>query len=239
MIVEASISFLDNLSGCHAIIPEASPDFIRLIISSIEIKNDSEKSDFLATSQNTKKEDVGKKNQIQVPDNKILDFENQKNADIQKKYRYADDPVFNIKEFSGLVNEDNVYARDELFSRKDYELAAKQMTREDYNFEESAVEQFENQIDYSLGIDFPEEKRKNIRSAQREMFVKKKVISKLFSEGKITDETFRRLSGSILTESLDKASNCLTDEEYKALFQHEKSAKDKVYKSLINLPRAF
>lgn len=167
---------------------------------------------------------------------KVEEGDNLSTDDITLNYRYEDDPVFDREAFSGLVKEENADVRNDLFSRKDYDLAVQQMKSGEFDPVSDLVAQFENQIDYSLGIDFPEEARKDIRSIQQEMLIKKGMIAKLRADEEISDEVFHKLSASLFKESLEKASGYLSDVEYEALYQHKKSQIGEIYQELINLP---
>ena len=154
----------------------------------------------------------------------------------EKRYRHEDDPMFDCEIFSGFVNEDNIDYRDELFSRKDCELIQDQMEENpSENSINNVVFQFENVIDYALGIDFPEEKRIQIRNTQREMLLKRSIVDDLMEQGAIAEELYFTQLEKFFEESIENIAKITTDEEFEALYQIKKENIYGSFKKLTNL----
>lgn len=124
---------------------------------------------------------------------------------------------------SGFVNEYNQEYRAEFYSCKDYETLSEQLANPNGNAVKDTVAQFENVINYALGIDFPENKREEIRAVQRELLYKKSTLDDLSDAGRITEQDYMAQSSWQNEESLRKVAKILTAEEFEALYGLEKS----------------
>lgn len=172
----------------------------------------------------------------EITDYFYVEHEEDRHEDWKTNYRYKDDPAFDIDQFVGPVNENNITIRNELFSRKNHEVVEQQLTNGDYDPINSTVVQFENMIDYNLGIDFPEEKRAKIRNSQREMLSKRSTLDDLLNQGKITLETHEQKSKEIFGEALQNIAKITTDEEFEILYQIKKEEIPQAYTELITPP---
>ncbi len=151
-------------------------------------------------------------------------------------YRYKDDDMFDLESLVGHINEYNTGYRDEFFSRKDYELLRDQLETSSGYPATNIVSQFENVIDYSLGIDFSEEKRVKIRNAQHEMLLKRGLIDGIFEQGEMSEELYYAKLKKLSEESLENVARMITDEEFEALYQMKKGDIHGSFSRIINLP---
>ncbi|MFH1232457.1 MAG: hypothetical protein V1651_01160 [Patescibacteria group bacterium] len=124
---------------------------------------------------------------------------------------------------SGFVNEYNKEYRDEFYACKDFEILSEQLANPNVNAVKDTVVQFENVIDYTLGMDFPENKREEIRAVQRELLYKKSTLDDLSDAGRITEQDYMAQSSWQNEESLRKVAKILTDEDFEALYGIKKS----------------
>lgn len=124
---------------------------------------------------------------------------------------------------SGFVNEYNKEYRDEFYTCKDFEILSEQLANPNGNAVKDTVAQFENVIDYALGIDFPESKREEIRVVQKELLYKKSTLDDLSDAGRITEQDYMAQSSWQNEESLRKVAKIFTDEEFEALYGLKKS----------------
>ncbi|MFH1745344.1 MAG: hypothetical protein ABH881_04250 [bacterium] len=129
---------------------------------------------------------------------------------------------------SGSVNEDNYIYRSDYYSKLDYEIAKEHMYLGDNDPVENIVEQFETSIDYNLGIDFTEGKRKKMREAQRGMLYKKELLDN--SDEQINDQEYIDKIVSYHNKYLEEMSEILDDEEFEILFQ---ISKDEMQEALL------
>lgn len=148
--------------------------------------------------------------------------------------KYEDDSMFDFAMLSGCVDNDNVGFRDEFYSRKDYATVEEQSINPSEDVVNDLVIQFENVIDYSLGIDFPEDRRAGIRSAQKEMLHKKSVLDNLSEQGLITEQDYTAQLSKQYEESLKKVAEATTDQEFESLYGFKKSDIANSFIELIN-----
>lgn len=135
---------------------------------------------------------------------------------------------------SGFVNEYNREYRAEFYACKDYETLSEQLGNLNGNSVKDTVVQFENVIDYALGIDFPESKREEIRAVQKELLYKKSTLDDLSDAGRIAEQDYISQSAWQNEESLRKVAKVLTDEEFEALYGLKKSEIDGSFLKLIS-----
>jgi hypothetical protein len=138
-----------------------------------------------------------------------------------KKLRHSDSPNFDQKILSGKANADNYKFRDMFYSKFDMQLFEKKRSEGGDDIE-GIVEEFENNLDYSLGIDFPEEKRAFLRAYQREMLQSKKTLDDR-GEFSSNNSGYQEKIASYHEKYLYQVSKILGDEEFEALFQMKKS----------------
>lgn len=148
--------------------------------------------------------------------------ENSNNSSTGRIYKYIDDPDFDLVIFSGIVNENNKACRGEFYAKKNYELLQEQSKNPGGDGIKEIIEQFENFVDCSLGVDFSEAKRGKIRFFQTEMQLKDKDLSRLRENGVIDDAQYFEESSKQYEECLYQIAGVLTEEEFEALFQFKK-----------------
>lgn len=140
--------------------------------------------------------------------------------------------VFKPEErLEGVVTENNRDYRDDLYRKLDYELAEYQASFPNPDPVEDMIEQFDNVIDYALGVDFPEEKRRTIRGVQRSTLKRKALLDEI--SGDLERETYINSLNVIFEESLSEMSDYLTDQEFYALFEVRKEETKGAFSRLI------
>lgn len=149
-------------------------------------------------------------------------------------YRHSDDLEFDLNLMLGYVNDENVDYRDEIYARLDYEFATNQMEFTNSDPIEDVVEQFENAIDYALGIDFPLDRRNEIKDKQRDMIKKKALLDD--QDDLSRDEYFAKLA-MVYENCLHETAEVLTDEEFYSLFQIVKEQINGCFSKIVNNPK--
>lgn len=137
--------------------------------------------------------------------------------------QYDDSSTSEEALLSGFVNEYNKEYRDEFYSCKDFEILSEQLENPNGDPVKDTVAQFENVIDYALGIDFPKSKREEIRAIQRELLYKKSTLDDLSDAGRISEEDYLSQASWQNEESLRKVAKVITDEEFEALYGLKKN----------------
>ncbi|MFA5248191.1 MAG: hypothetical protein WC415_03025 [Patescibacteria group bacterium] len=139
---------------------------------------------------------------------------------------------FDAKTLSGLVNNDNCKFRNMFYSELDRQIIEKRRNDNPGDEVENIIEEFENNIDYSLGIDFPENKRILLRNCQKEMLKSKKILDDA-GEPSINIISYREKICDFHDKYLLQVSKILNDEEFEALFQIKKNKTKGVLKNII------
>jgi len=145
-----------------------------------------------------------------------------------KKYRYQDDPNFDLKKLTGVQDSTNADYRAEFYAQKDYAVMKDLMEHPVSDDALYIVAEYEIMYDSAFGIDFPEERRKLLRENHYQMNQKNQEADRLFfEEKKITrEEHTMRTQEAFDTYLVDGLKKLLTDEEFK-VFWNGKS-KDEV-----------
>ncbi|MFA5359886.1 MAG: hypothetical protein WC349_02935 [Patescibacteria group bacterium] len=118
------------------------------------------------------------------------------------------------------------------YSRKNYEWVSEKKERLKKGNKEDPFDFFENFIDFSLGVDFPKEKRSSIIENRKSLEKSIKSLYKLLEDGKITKEDYISSLSFESQRSFEKTSWVLTDEEFEKLFQFKKEKIPNVFRSL-------
>jgi hypothetical protein len=139
------------------------------------------------------------------------------------KYRHSDDPNFDAGMLKGPVRSDVEKFRNDFYSRKDFELAKKQKENPGKEIAEEIAEQFENRIDFALGIDFPMEKREIIGTSLKKMHFKLEPLRKALEDGNLSKDYYFSIVDSESEKFLGVCSDVLTDQEFEDLFQFKKT----------------
>ncbi|MDD5528097.1 MAG: hypothetical protein PHO56_03955 [Patescibacteria group bacterium] len=141
----------------------------------------------------------------------------------EKKYRHGDDPDFSAAMLTGPIRSDEVSKfRGDFYSRNDFELAKKQKENPGKGIAEEIAEQFENRIDFALGVDFPAEKREIIGTSLKKMHLKLEPLRKALENGKLDKDYYLSVAEYESEEFLNACSKVLSEQEFEDLFQFKK-----------------
>lgn len=89
-------------------------------------------------------------------------------------------------------------------------------------------------LDRMLGVDFQKDKKVSIVKIQKEMLAKKNIVAGQYLSGGISFEEYVNQTSVILENSLKCTAEMLSDDEFFALFQFEKSEIEGSFYRLIN-----
>ena len=155
-------------------------------------------------------------------------FANENNNE-DRKFRHQDDKEFNLEKLKGpLKKGENLNYREKFYTRKNYELLKKQKEQPSGDKVQDLVSQFENFIDFNLGIDFSKEKRLSILKNNKDLQKELNLLLELLEKGEIDEEYCMSTSNLETEKALEEISYVLTDEEFERLFQF---SKQKIYEA--------
>lgn len=149
-----------------------------------------------------------------------------------KKYKYQDDPDFNLEKLSGLQDSTNVDYRDKFYAMKEDLVIQDLMVNPIEDKALSAVLEYEITYDSMFGIDFPEERRKPLRENHYQMNLSQMENEKLCGEEQIKAkkitirECVKRAQDTFDTYLIDGHKKFLTDKEFELAFDGK--SKDEV-----------
>ncbi len=140
----------------------------------------------------------------------------------EPKYRHSEDPSFDPEMLGGVASEYTSDFRDEFYAPKIQAVLNEQMTNPTGDDTEELVAQFEFVIDHTLGIDFSQEKREQIKNRQREAHKRGKALDAKFERGLITEEEYEEEESQNHERDLRELAEVLSDEEFETMFGYPK-----------------
>jgi len=149
-----------------------------------------------------------------------------------KQYRHQGEQGFDPKMLCGQVDNENGLYRNDFYSKIDMNSLKKQLKSADPDSPVNTADQFQNVIDYALGIDFPEYKRKTIYDAQIEMLYRKDALDEKLKNG--ADNLYIGRVNDYFETYLTKVATVLTDEEFEKLFQISKDEIQGAFVLMVN-----
>ena len=157
--------------------------------------------------------------------NELLDIEHEtkpnKGSVNKHASRYNEDPNFNPEMLNGISSESNDF-RDEFYAPKIQAILNDQLNNPTGDDTEELVAQFEFVIDYTLGADFPEERRKKIRDGQRKSHKNGKALDAKLEIGLITIEEYDKQESQNHEKDMKELAKILSDEEFEAMLGYPK-----------------
>ena len=138
------------------------------------------------------------------------------------EYRHSDDPSFDPGMLSGVASGYTSDFRDEFYAPKIQALLKEQMINPTGDDTEELVAQFELVIDYTLGADFSQEKREQIRTGQREAHKRGKALDAKFERGLITEDEYEEQESQNHERDLRELAEVLSNEEFETMFGYPK-----------------
>lgn len=136
------------------------------------------------------------------------------------KYNEVED--FDEELLSNTISSSTQYFRDEFYQNIDKEVMNKQFHNPTGNETDDLIEQFEIVIDYSLGINIQNEKRKKLIEQQASLYKKGKILDEKLERGLITEIEYDKQEEINYESNLRKMADHLNDNEFEAMFEHGK-----------------
>lgn len=135
---------------------------------------------------------------------------------------------------TGPQNALNMKYRQDVYEEKTRMLESKFKEQPWTSNSDRAVEHFSNLFDKILGTDFPHGKKAQVLQTQRSVLEQKDRLANSYKSGSISFEDYVAQLSVFIEAGFAETSNSLTDEEFLALFQFEKTKIKGSFYELVN-----